>query len=578
MGLRWPHLLTNIADDEDANKAYDALHAAVRLDRWLRTESAPHAGDQSAQAVGMALEFAQDTAWADACLTTILRGVPDTHVADKLRDLAAVYLERRRTQDRAFAAVLGPVAQGRDLSAGGHRGAIRYLEQVLEHDILPLTRSVHHRASERSGGVLVVLLDGMDASTATQIAGGIQRTRRAWTELVPAGTTVRGAALALLPSLTTHSRSSFFAGRPMSGGQDVEKSGLAAAAERAGLPEPVLLHKGDLDERAHGHELPEPVRAALGDTAARPVVACVLNTIDDALDRSDPGGIDWSADNIKYLRALLESAAAAGRTVVLTADHGHVLERGGTLRSTPAATSARSRTTEAGPAQADEVTVTGARVLGEGPAVLAVDADLRYTSKKAGYHGGASLAELVVPVIVLSPQASDGGASDLWPEGWEEAPSQEPLWWSAAVADGDAVRQGLLADPYVSAGGDEPPSLFDELEPTVPDAPLGPGAANGLGDHVTGSQTFAAQEDLAPRNRLEGARIAELIDVLAAARGNRLPTTTVSGVLGVAPTRLPGALAVITQLLNVEGYPVLTRDGDLVVLNVVLLKQQFGVG
>lgn len=572
------HLLTNIADDEDANKTYGALQAAVRLDRWLRTDSAPLAGDQSAQAVGMALEFAQDTAWADACLTTMLRGVADTHVAEKLRDVAARFLERRRTQDRAFAAVLESVAQGRDLSGNGRRGTLRYLEEILEHDVLPLTRSVHHRESERSGGVLVVILDGMDASTATQIIGGIQRTRRAWTELVPAGATRRGAALALLPSLTTHSRTSFFAGRPVSGGQDVEKSGLAAAVRKAGLPAPVLFHKGDLDARAHGHDLPEPVRAALGDTAARPLVACVLNTIDDALDRSDPGGIDWTADNIKYLRALLESAAAAGRTVVLTADHGHVLERGGTLRSMPDATSARSRTMTGGPPQADEVTVTGPRVLGERPAVLAVDADLRYTSKKSGYHGGASLAELVVPVIVLSPHASDGGASSLWPEGWEEAPSQEPVWWSAAVADGGAMVQGQPADPYVSAGGDEPPSLFDELEPAVPDAPAGPAAANGLGAHVIASQTFAAQEDLAPRNRLDSARIADLLNVLAAARGNRLPTTTVSGVLGVAPTRLPGAMAVITQLLNVEGYPVLTRDGDLVVLNVMLLKQQFGVG
>ncbi|SFV21878.1 BREX-2 system phosphatase PglZ [Micrococcus terreus] len=568
------HVLTNLVASEEDGKTYEVLQAAVRLDRWLRTGPTPLEGDRQAQAVAMSLEFAQDTAWADACLTTILRGVPDAHVAGRLRGLAESFLERRRVQDRAFAAVLEPIARGQDLPGPAHPGTIRYLEHVLEQDLLPLARTVAQESSPQPGGLLILLLDGMDGATATQVVAGIQGIHRTWTELVPAGTAHRATALALLPTLTTHSRTSFFAGRAMSGGQDAERAGFAAAAERAGLPAPVLFHKGDLEARAHGQDLAEPVRAALMDTSARPVVACVLNTIDDALDRSDPGGTDWSADSIKYLRSLLEAAAASGRTVVLTADHGHVLERGGTLRSTPSATSARSRTLEGGPALADEVTVTGSRVLG-GDTVLAVDADLRYTGKKAGYHGGASLAEMVVPLIVLSPHVS-GSGTGAWPAGWEEAPSQEPLWWSAAVADGGAVPEPRTAGRYASAGGDEPPSLFDDLEPAAP-AAGDSGAATGLGSRVVASQSFASQEALAPRHRLESARIAELIDVLAAARGTRLPLSTVSRVLGVAPTRLPGALAVISQLLNVEGYSVLTRDGDLVILDVQLLKQQFGV-
>lgn len=571
------HLLTNLAASEDDDKTYWALQSAVRLDRWLRSGPAQPDGDQPSQAAAMVLEFAHDTAWAEACLTTILRGVPDPHVAERLRDLADRYLERRRTQDRAFAGVLDPIARGTDLHSPDGRTSIFYLEQALDQFVLPLARSVTKQAPEQGGGVLVLLLDGMDASTATQIVTGIQSTHRTWTELVPVGSSRRTIALALLPSLTTHSRTSFFAGRPTSGGQETEKAGLAAAVERVGLSAPVLFHKGDLDARAHGHELPDAVRAAIADTSVRPVVVCVLNTIDDALDRSDPGGTDWSADSIKYLRPLLEAAASAGRTVVLAADHGHVLERGGTLRSTTSATSARSRTAEGGPAQADEIEVSGARVLGDGSAVLAVDADLRYTSKKAGYHGGASLAELVVPVIVLSPHAASDGVTSAWPEGWEEAPSQEPLWWSAAVTDGSSTPVPVPAGPQASAGGDESPSLFDDLEPAEHSGAEGPGGSHGLGSRVTGSETFASQEELVPRNRLEGTRIAELIDVLAAARGTRLPLTTVSGVLGVAPTRLPGALSVFTQLLNVEGYSVLTRDGDLVVLDVPLLKRQFGV-
>ena len=95
----------------------------------------------------------------------------------------------------------------------------------------------------------------------------------------------------------------------------------------------------------------------------RPLVACVLNTIDDALDRSDPGGTEWNADSIKHLLPLLDRARHAGRVVVLTADHGHVIERRqGTQRTYAAISSGRSRAAEE-PAGDGEVLVTGRRVL-----------------------------------------------------------------------------------------------------------------------------------------------------------------------------------------------------------------------
>ncbi|WFR71718.1 hypothetical protein P9209_23560 [Prescottella defluvii] len=64
------------------------------------------------------------------------------------------------------------------------------------------------------------------------------------------------------------------------------------------------------------------MRNAVDDTTHRPVIACVLNDIDDALDRSDPIGTVWTTDRFKRLDALLSAAAAVGRTVVLVSDHG----------------------------------------------------------------------------------------------------------------------------------------------------------------------------------------------------------------------------------------------------------------
>ena len=133
----------------------------------------------------------------------------------------------------------------------------------------------------------------------------------------------------------------------------------------------------------------DDVAAAIADVTGHPLVTCVLNTIDDALDRSDPGGTEWGADAVKHLAPLLDRARHAGRIVVLTADHGHIVERRqGTQRAYAAISSGRSRAATE-PAGDGEVLVTGPRVLRhDGRAVLAVDEHLRYGPLKAGYHGG----------------------------------------------------------------------------------------------------------------------------------------------------------------------------------------------
>ena len=45
-------------------------------------------------------------------------------------------------------------------------------------------------------------------------------------------------------------------------------------------------------------------------------MGCVLNTIDDALDRTDPGGTDWTAETVKHLGPLLRATVTS--TIPLT--------------------------------------------------------------------------------------------------------------------------------------------------------------------------------------------------------------------------------------------------------------------
>ena len=70
--------------------------------------------------------------------------------------------------------------------------------------------------------------------------------------------------------------------------------------------------------------------------------------------------------------------------------------------------------------------------------------------------------------------------------------------------------------------------------------------------------------------------LAGLALVLAAA----VLLLSLAGAIGVPEHRLPGLLAVMQRLLNVEGYAILDRQdaANTVVLNVPLLKKQFELG
>jgi hypothetical protein len=158
-------------------------------------------------------------------------------------------------------------------------------------------------------------------------------------------------------------------------------------------------HKADLAADL-GKALSDQARNAILDTGS--VVGVVLNAIDDTLDKGTTT-TRWTVEAVKYLGPVLDEARRAGRPVILTADHGHVLDRGQPIH--PATSdSARYRTGVPGPGSG-EIAIRGERVFG-GEVIVAVDESIHYTPRKAGYHGGASAAEVVIPVITLLPSGT----------------------------------------------------------------------------------------------------------------------------------------------------------------------------
>jgi hypothetical protein len=530
------------------------FHAAVRLARWLAgTGTRGPSGNLAA----LAQRQVEVDGWVDSAVNDAAAGVDDPELGVAL---AAVLDAARQVRDRHDVEFATALARGTaDESGAGagyleHDGGRTYLlERVLPDVVLPLARP--------ESPVLLLVLDGLSTGVATEVLerllGG---TRPRWAEQLLPGCDRRAGGLAVLPTTTEISRASLLTGTLTRGEQAVELKGYQALTRAHGLSRAALFHKRILDTTRLGFSISDEVRSAIDDPEIA-LVTCVLNTIDDALDRSDPAGTSWTADAVKHLEPLLERARSAGRRVVITADHGHVVERRlGTQRLHGAPGPARHRPT-GDPVEDGEVVVAGPRVLAHGGrAVLAVSERLRYGPLKAGYHGGGAPAEAVVPLVLLTPVELAEA------DGARPAPPQEPAWWSLVALD----LPGPIAAPPVPATST--PTLFDE--------PTSPAAEHlSLGRRVTASAAYAEARALAGRLRITDDQVAKLVDRLAAAPQRRLSLAQAAVVLGVPPSSISGAVEQARKVLNVEGYPVLSREAvtDTVILDVGLLVEQFGV-
>jgi hypothetical protein len=549
--------------------------AAVRLWRWQSQTTVLPGG-----LADWIAHYRRELSWVDAAVNDAFLGAHDTVLAGFADAVVTKVRTRRAAGDRAFARLLA--SSGAHRETGEH--APLYIEDVLDRVVAPLTvpRPVALSNQVSRTPVLVLVADGMSAAVAAEVvADVVARGRSQWQECRFADADT-SAALAALPTLTELSRCSLLCGRLQRGTAGEEVRGFTAWLTGQGMAPAgkVLFHKADLDAVSRGNALAAAVRGAIDDTTHRPVVACVLNDIDDALDRSDPIGTTWDVAYFKHLDPLLKAAAAVGRVVVLLSDHGHVPER----REQPSVQrgqqiSARYRLPEGPDLTAvadDEVLVEGPRVPRDGGrAVLAVDEQLRYTVLKAGYHGGGAPAEAVIPISILVNGAIP---ADL---GLEAEPAAEPSWWSAPAAP--ATQPVSSPTPVPGRAKPRRPQpqadvLFDTdtLAPVTDTPPLpSAGATRDQVDELLHSPLFTAQFHTFGRN-LKKPQVGALLRKAITA-GGVLPLATVAQLLGVKTTRVSGAVSVVAQVLNTDGVEVLTTQGSELVVKQALMFEQFGV-
>jgi hypothetical protein len=536
------------------------LTMAARIVGWL----APRRQRASRTFAEAAAGYALEGGFVDRARQALRGGDQLPEVAANYSSIAKAAGARRDAENQSFATLLREWNQG-----GGHGNVPLPVERVLEAVVAPLAREKP---------VLLLVFDGLSFPVWRQLAETVGRL--GWSELGPTDGRGTFIGVAALPSVTEISRASLICGRLTRGDQASERAGFAGlpglvAASRAGKP-PRLFHKADL---ASGPEVGVDVQAAVADQQQR-IVGIVHNAVDAQLSGSDQLEVTWSADDFRQVSAILHTARQAGRIVVVTGDHGHVLDDGTVQMPGGAGDRWRSASTPPGDG---EVALVGGRVLAPGGATTIVAAwseRLRFAARRGGYHGGAAPQEVLVPIAVLS--------SGDPPPGWTEAPPAEPAWWRGAEGEPGPQRKPESASSPAGRRRSEPRQV--DLFVAGPDgrggsshagassqARVPAGAAPPWIEALLRSESYAAQRTLAGRGAPPDDQIRALLAALAA-RGGRVTRAGLAQTLGTPVLRLAGFVSAARRVLNLDQAQILVVDGEDVVLDEASLRVQFELG
>jgi hypothetical protein len=543
--------LERVRQHRQAKRRSHRVLMAEAADRLLRRSQTPPAPPPSTFAA-VAAGYAVDGAWVDEARQLLAEGDHVSELASAYTRLCDAAARQRSEETARFVELLADWSRSEPLADA----RLVPVEQVLAAVVAPVAAAAP---------VLVVVCDGMGLPVAHVLLRDLLD--EGWAPATPAERDSWPVGVAVLPTVTAASRTALLCGQRTVGGQPEEGTGFAShpALRAASSPTrpPVLFHKADL-VAASGVALPDEVRQLVADPDQR-VVGVVVNAVDDHLARGQQLRVGWDLVSLRPLSWLLDAAAEAGRVVVLTADHGHVLD-GGRSRYQPLGGIGGERWRAAPPPPGEgEIEIAGPRVLlGGGRVVLPADDRLRYGVPKHGYHGGATPEEVLVPVEVLARRL---------PDGWLHRPSAAPAWWTGDAAAARPVPVPAKR-PARRAGAGQQPVLFESLAGGRPVPPRA-----GWVEALLASPAFVANRRRARLPRpLADERLRRYLDLIDA-NGGIIPLAALSARTGEPPDTLRMALTLVQRLVNLDGAEVLAVRADgTVELNRELLALQFEVG
>jgi hypothetical protein len=518
---------------------------ALRLVRWLANlGEMPQSGEAALR------WYSDQGCWVDRARLGLWRAEAVPSALRAYQALAARVSAKRDLWNDALAPLV--------VNANVPGPRLLGVEHVLPEVVAPLARDC-------SNGVALIVMDGMSHAVALALLEAFER--RGWVRHRQRDRPSPPLVLSVLPSVTEHSRASLLSGRLITGKQDTERSGFEAFL-KAGSLKGELFHKDALTAD------PQSVHEAIA--SSKKVVACVVNAVDDQLAGSAQLQVSWDLDGVPALLGIVKACEMAGRAIVLASDHGHVVDEATAQRpmdpTEDAREGARWRSVD-GDAQSGEIKVSGPRVLAAGGScILAVSESVRYTGRRAGYHGGLSMQEVACPLHVLMP-ASDTG--DDQAASWIPLEPSLPDWWQ----DSAWRPAAMLADP---------PQVVSRPRKTLSAKVEAPGLfSRGTAawiDRLLESEILQNQRKIYGRNPPSDDEIRQLLEIFVKQTepGNGRIKITEQALAArlersIGATRNLAARA--QRVLNVDGYDVLAKsDQTTFELDVNLLKDQFHIG
>ena len=318
------------------------IKMSLRLAKWLVTKI----HDEASSFELAAHSYIRSGGFVDWARYHLFTGETIPSLSTAYSRLVAVVADKRELESSRFGRLLANWTEH-----GSPGDSIIRIEEVLSKIIATIGQSEK---------VLLVVLDGMSWAAQREILE--DAIDKGWVEFGPSEGEWPRPVIAALPSVTQFSRTSLLCGELRSGSSVDEMSGFKnnlflAQISRTTHP-PVLFHKGTLTEST-GRNLAAEVRDEIA-SEKRQVVGVVVNAIDDHLAKGSQIEVPWILRHIPVLDQLLSVAREAGRTVVLTSDHGHIIERDTTYKG--ADSGERYRSNDGKPLEG-ELVVRGSRVI-----------------------------------------------------------------------------------------------------------------------------------------------------------------------------------------------------------------------
>ena len=401
---------------------------ALRLLNWLSQQRS--GGDNFEDAV---IEYVANSSFVDQARASLAAGDSCSQIASTYSEISSAVRDCREQENRRFAELMAVwLREERNVSS------ICFVEDFISR--------ILQTVAEKNL-VLLIVFDGLSFAVWNRLIEYLLHDD--WNLLRPEADQYPRTAMAALPTVTEVSRTSLLCGSIIKGSSSIEKKGFSThpglIKVSSAKHSPRLFHKGDLSE---GPLLSKLFQASIANHNQR-IVGAVFNAVDAQLSGSDQISVSWSTVELPLFKSMLREARDAKRVVVITSDHGHVVEAGTVQRARPGGD--RWRPAD-GKKTRDEVQLQGRRVLppvGDKPSIFALWSErTRNFNRRNGYHGGASPQEVLVPLAVLtSNQAIDG---------WVQTSLDKPAWWNLETRQQLQAEELAATAPQAKAGENLP--------------------------------------------------------------------------------------------------------------------------